>query len=83
MIGIFYDSISDLRFLSIVNCGYTRPLFSIYIISADKSSVASLIGLLQARGICTCRETENGCDPRRKEEEQRTNLNIIDCFKFV
>jgi len=80
MIGI-----SDLRFLNVMDCDYTRSLFFIYIISAEESSVASLISLLQARGICACkvRGTENGRDLRQKEEEQRTNLNIIDYFKFV
>jgi len=77
--------ISDLRFLNVVDCGYTRSLFFIYIISAEESSVTLLISLLQATGIraCKVRGTENGRDPRRKEEEQRTNLNIIDYFKFV
>jgi len=55
-----------------VNCGYTRPLFSIYIISAEKSSVASLIGLLQARGICACRGTKNGRDPGKKKNKELT-----------
>jgi len=49
----------------------------------EESSVASLIDLLQARGICACRGTENRHDPRWKKEEQRTNSNIIDYFKFV
>jgi len=49
MIGI-----SDLRFLNVVDCGYIRPLFSIYIISAEESSVASLTDLYkQEEFACT------------------------------